>query len=98
MVQNILVMTGQDPRYDSGEPYCYQVPIARHAVPSTFAIAGNLQYRNRIPDDQPAPDDVDERTFRYRLSTLKDRLGAWPPILESDFWHDFVIEDQAGSD
>lgn len=98
MIQNILVMTGQDPRYDTGEPYCHQAPIARHAVPSSFAIAGNLQYRNRIPGDQPAPGDVDEKTFRYRLSTLKDRLAAWPPILESDFWNDFGIEDLAGSD
>ena len=90
-VQNVMVMTGQDPRYDEGEPYCHQEPIARHAVPSDFTIAGNLLHRNRIRDDQPAPGDVDTKAFRHRLQTVWDRLNAWPPIRESDFGRDFAL-------
>jgi hypothetical protein len=90
-VQNVMVQTGQDPRYDSGEPYCFQEPIAEHAVPESFAIAGNILHRNRVPDDQPAPGDVDDRAFRYRVQTVWKRLIPWPPIRESDFLRDFAL-------
>lgn len=89
LVQNVFIMTGQDPRYDSGEPYCFQEPIARHAVPSAFSIAGNLLHGNRIADGLPAPGDVDDRAFRYRMKAIWERLQAWTALKESDFWKDF---------
>jgi hypothetical protein len=89
MVQNVLVMTGQDPRYDGGEPYCFQEPIARHAVPTAFTIAGNILHKNRVPEDLPAPDDVDDKAFQYRVRSLWGRLAPWPLLRESDFWADF---------
>ncbi len=46
---NVFVATGQDPRYDSGEPYCHQRAIARHAVPPGFEITGNLIHDAREP-------------------------------------------------
>jgi len=90
-VQNVMVMTGQNPRYDDGEPYCYQEPIAQHAVPAAYTIAGNLLHRNRTANDAPAPGDVNERAFRYRLKSLWTPLSAWPALRESDFWKDFGL-------
>jgi hypothetical protein len=89
-VHNILVQTGQDPRYDSGEPYCFQEPVARHAVPPDFAIAENLLYGNRTADDLPAPGDLTAEMFHTRLTTLVGRFGAWPMLKESDFWRIYV--------
>jgi hypothetical protein len=84
-------MTGQDPRYDDGEPYCFQKPIADHAVPPSFTIAGNLLHQNRIANGASSPDDVDERSFRYRVQTIWNRLSLWPPVRESDFIRDFAL-------
>jgi hypothetical protein len=89
-VHNVLVQTGQDPRYDSGEPYCFQEPVARHAVPSDFAITENLFYDNRTANDAPAPGDVSTEMFRTRVASLVGRFGAWPMLRESDFWQTFV--------
>lgn len=89
LVQNVFIMTGQDPRYDSGEPYCFQLPIARHAVPAAFSIAGNILHENRIADGKPDPDDVGERAFLYRMKAIWERLQPWTALRESDFWKDF---------
>ncbi len=85
-VQNVIVHTGQDPRYDSGEPYCFQLPIARHAVPGDYAVAGNVLFENRIAGGAGAEGDLDRATFENRMRPLWDKLGSWPAVRESDFW------------
>jgi len=85
-VENVLVQTGQDPRYDSGEPYCFQEPIARHAAPDAFIIADNVQFSNRVPGNQPAPGDVDEKEFRTKLETIRSAHAKWPGLMQSEFW------------
>lgn len=89
-VGNVLVQTGQDPRYDSGEPYCFQEPIARHAVPEAFVIEQNLLYANRTAADRPASGDVEERIFRERLVAVRAHHEKWPVLRESDFWKGFA--------
>lgn len=88
-VQNVLVRTGQDPRYDGGEPYCFQMPIARHAVPSAFPIAGNVLFDNRLSGGDADSEDLSSEEFRNRMRPIWDRLNAWPPLRESDFWSRF---------
>ena len=90
-VQNVLVKTGQDPRYDWGEPYCDQVAIAKHAVASAFAIGGNLQYQNRNQADRPDRDDMDAETFFNRLQHVAERWKRYPVLLESDLWQEIVV-------
>jgi len=85
-VDNVLVQTGQDPRYDSGEPYCFQEPIARHAVPDSFIIAENVQFGNRVPGNHPAPGDLDEKEFRAKLETIRIAHARWPALMQSEFW------------
>jgi parallel beta helix pectate lyase-like protein len=85
-VENVLVQTGQDPRYDSGEPYCFQEPIARHAVPDSFIIAENVQFGNRVPGNHPAPGDLDDKEFRSKLETIRVAHARWPALMQSEFW------------
>ncbi|HET9234047.1 MAG TPA: right-handed parallel beta-helix repeat-containing protein [Candidatus Eisenbacteria bacterium] len=85
-VGNVLVETGQDPRYDSGEPYCFQTPIALHAVPAAFEIADNVQFANRMAGGQPAQGDVADTEFRGKLEAIRSAHTAWPVLAQSDFW------------
>lgn len=89
-VQNVLIRTGQDPRYDWGEPYCDQVPIAQHAVAERFAVGGNLFHDNRVQADRSAREDMDDETFFLRLKFVTDRWRNWPLLLQSDLWADVV--------
>lgn len=49
--ENIVVHTGQNSKYDSPDYYCYQCPLALHAVPEGFSIRGNTFYDNRRVGD-----------------------------------------------
>jgi hypothetical protein len=90
-IRNVLVKTGQDPRYDSGEPYCFQLPLAEHAVPASFTVAENLCYRNRTAGGAPYPEDASEKVFKARLADLWKLDSAWPSVRESGFWRDFPV-------
>jgi hypothetical protein len=46
---NLIMSTGQNERYDSGEPYCWQRPLARHNVPAALVERDNVLYDNRQP-------------------------------------------------
>lgn len=89
VLDNAIVASGQDPRYDSGEPYCYQTAIARHAVPSAFAIADNRLFDNRHPEDAPPASDLPADVFRAHAALLVERLSRWSSLLRSDFLVEF---------
>jgi hypothetical protein len=76
LVGNVLIRTGTNTRYDSGEPYCDQRPIARHAVPDAFRIEANLVHRARQPGGLPTEPEVDDATLRARAAPLFERLAA----------------------
>lgn len=85
LIGNLLSRTGQNPRYDSGEPYCEQTAVARHAVPPPFRIEGNLLRANREPGDRTGGLDLPEEEFRPRARPILQRLEAWPSLRESRF-------------
>ncbi len=85
LVGNVFVRTGQDERYDSGDPYCFQRPIARHAVPDGFTIEGNLAWDVRQPGPWPLDDTLDAEAFRTRVAPLAHRLAALPALRDSRF-------------
>lgn len=82
---NAIVESGQDPRYDTGEPYCFQTAIARHAVPPEFAIERNFLFANREAGGAPGAVDLDEAGFRQAVAPLVERLGRWPALRRSSF-------------
>lgn len=71
---NVVVKTGQDPRYDSPDYYCYQCALALHAVPDRFAIADNLFFDNRRASDDLFDADVTEKEFRRKKGEFLDRV------------------------
>lgn len=87
---NVIVESGQNERYDSGEPYCPQRPIARAEVPVGFFITDNLLHNNRQPTDAwPLEDELDEPAFRAALAPLVQRLGERPMLRGSGFLRRF---------
>lgn len=85
LLSNALVLTGQDPRYDSGEPYCYQVALALHKKPLGFVENGNLFFSNREPGDKPGSRDIEKQAFLARISQLEQTLRASGPTARSEF-------------
>lgn len=73
---NIIIETGQNPKYDSPEYYCFQCALALHAVPRGFVIEKNLFFNNRratpdLPDhDMPREDFM--RAIQARCSALAE--------------------------
>ncbi len=67
---NLLVKTGQDERLDAAELFCYQSPLAGHAVPEGFEISGNIMYANRSGDETLPDLDVEGDVFERELSAF----------------------------
>ena len=91
-VENILVSTGQNPKYDSGEPYCFQRALAVHKKPATFLIAENLFFANRESGDKTGSQDVSKSEFLARIDEIEPILGRTPLKLCSEFfdWLDSI--------
>lgn len=77
MTGNIVVKTGQNPKYDDADYYCLQCALALHAVPEHFAIERNLFYDNRRAADELFDEDVTEEEFmEARKDLLEDILAS----------------------
>ncbi|MEX1186155.1 MAG: right-handed parallel beta-helix repeat-containing protein [Gemmatimonadaceae bacterium] len=87
--RNVFVRTTQAQRYDSGEPYCPQRPIARIKVPARFAVSGNLVYDVRQPGDwvQEPTSSVDE--LKASASSLVGRLRRSPALRSARFFSEY---------
>jgi hypothetical protein len=91
-VENALTRTAQNPKYDSGEPYCFQLPIAIHALPDGFRIEENALFASRTagtpagPDGTPRADDLAEPEFRERARVICAQLGAYEATRASRFY------------
>lgn len=60
---NIVVRTGQNPKYDDPDYYCFQCALALHAVPRGFLIRDNTFHDNRTAADSLFNEDVAEEEF-----------------------------------
>jgi len=83
--ENALVMTGQNPKYDSGEPYCFQQALALHKMPPGFGEAGTIFYSNRETGGKPGARDIDRRAFLAAVAGLEQELRHRPPTSDSEF-------------
>jgi len=87
--RNVIVRTGQNERYDSGEPYCTQRPIARANVPAGFEIAGNLLLENRQPGGARREPELTRDAFMERLPSVIESLRDRSSLSESTFLRNF---------
>lgn len=86
---NAIAQTAQDPRYDSGEPYCEQAPIALEHVPPAFLVRGNLLHDNRQPGAATPADQLPRDRFEAATAQLIDRLRRWDATRGSRFVEEF---------
>jgi hypothetical protein len=77
MTGNIVVKTGQNPKYDDADYYCLQCALALHAVPEHFAIENNLFFDNRRASSDLFDQDVsEEEFFKSKDKLLGDILAS----------------------
>jgi len=76
-LDNVVALTGQNPKYDDPEYYCAQCPIAVHARPRSFVIGGNRLWNNR----RGGGDEIDE-LCREGASDIEE-LPAFPRALSA---------------
>lgn len=74
---NLLIETGQNPKYDSGEVYCTQRALALDRVPGRMRIEGNVMHANREPGGGHGAGDVEEEEFEARAKVAAERLRRW---------------------
>lgn len=61
---NVIVESGQNPRYDDPDYYCTQTALSIQSLPETFTIDNNFFYNNRyVPGDLPNYDFAREDFF-----------------------------------
>jgi hypothetical protein len=82
---NLVIETGRDERYDSGEPYCFQRPLALHAVPDDFEIENNTYFGNRQPGTWPKVEEVSERELADVIGRIMQHIGG-PANLQVSFF------------
>jgi hypothetical protein len=78
-VGNVIVKTGQNPKYDAPDYYCYQCALAGHAVPDRFAIDNNLFYDNRRASDDLFDEDVSPDEFSGKMKKHLESVLASAP-------------------
>jgi hypothetical protein len=81
--ENLFLRTGQNPKYDTGEPYCFQVAIAQYAPGGGFNLEGNLFLDNREAGGAAGSGDLERAAFLTRAQPLLARLASWPSLQES---------------
>jgi parallel beta-helix repeat protein len=89
--RNVIVKSGQNPRYDAPDYYCAQCALDLHAVPASFRVADNLFHNNRRAAEDLPDFDVDRAAF---LKELQERLNGFSTntfFSQSDFAREFGL-------
>jgi hypothetical protein len=86
---NTLVLTGQNPKYDDSDYYCYQCALALHAVPDGFRIENNIFYDNRRASEDLPNLDIPEDEFLRAIVPLCVELSDAAALSGSDFLKEF---------
>lgn len=89
---NIIVETGQNPKYDSPDYYCYQCALALHAVPEGFVIEKNLFCNNRRATPDLPDYDMPKKDFVQAIRSTVKELSTHPTFRNSIFLKDFRSE------
>ena len=86
---NAIAQATQDERYDSGDPYCTQRPLALEHVPLSFVIRENLFFDNRQPGTAPTVEQLDRAAFEAAVAPLIERLREFDATSGSAFVEEF---------
>jgi hypothetical protein len=83
---NLIVKTGQNPKYDDPDYYCQQCPVAVHAKPPPFLITENLLFDNRRAGCAGEEQDLTAEVFRHQANPLLEILAAQPAMHQASCW------------
>ncbi len=89
---NIIVRTGQNPRYDAPDYYCYQCALSVSATPADFKIGNNLFMDNRRADTSLPDHDLTPADFREALSKRIEYYNDHPYWEQSKFYREIVSQ------
>jgi parallel beta-helix repeat protein len=82
---NVIVRTGQNPKYDDPDSYCHQCALSIFSKPDNFLISSNLFYDNRRASDDLPDNDVSRESFRSLAADVAGRLLITPLLQQSEF-------------
>ncbi len=85
LLGNVIVKTGQNPKYDSPDYYCDQCALSVSARPDGFEIADNLFFDNRRATEDLPDFDVTAGEFQRSVESIRERLLTTPLSQQSDF-------------
>ena len=85
LLGNVIVKTGQNPKYDSPDYYCDQCALAVSAKPDGFEIADNLFFDNRRATEDLPDYDITVGDFQRSAESIRERLLTTPLLRGSDF-------------
>jgi hypothetical protein len=80
--RNLVVRSGQNPKYDDPEYYCKQEPIAIENRPPQFSIEDNWLLQNRRAGTAETDEPLDPAA-RSLSRSLCDELSTYPALGES---------------
>ena len=84
-----VVLTAQNPAYDSPDYYCYQCALAEHAVPAGFEIRDNFFHDNRRATEDLPDHDVSREEFEEKAGPLVRKLKKHESLRDSKFLKTF---------
>lgn len=79
-VDNIVVRSGVNPKYDEPVTYCTQCPISVEAVPDGFTIDRNLFFYNRRVQCGTSLDDLTREEFVREAVPMLNMLSEYPAL------------------
>jgi hypothetical protein len=84
-VNNVIVKTAQNPKYDSPDYYCEQCALSVVAQPDNFLIEGNIFFANRRATDDLPDYDLARDQFKEKVISLKAQIIHKRLFGSSDF-------------
>jgi hypothetical protein len=96
--RNVVVRSGQNPKYDSAEYYCQQCALALNAVPVGFLINDNLFFDNRRGDPALPQLDVSDEAFLRSIPAWCTPLSRVASLGRSDFLRRYCSDRELESE
>jgi hypothetical protein len=94
LVNNIIVETAQDSRFDAPDKFCYQCALAVHGAPDKFIIQNNIFYQNRWLSPCSSDSDMMLPQFVNMLQTRYPTLAAQWYSVYSEFVQRFFFYEK----
>ena len=85
LLGNVIVQTGQNPKYDDPDYYCHQCALSIFSKPDNFVIEENLFFKNREATEDLPDYDVTEIEFKRSAKDIRSRILTTPLLQRSDF-------------